>query len=245
MGRGRNKSAKKWRAKVARVAKNVAVKNQETKYYEWTGVNNSVGGSGAIIPLFSNSGSSSGATIPFSDLPLDNIDQGTAKNQRLGTQITLKGLHLRMRLEQDPNNTFYTQVRVILGWLDPNFGSVSLANIFNLPTLPGNNVVQAFIKGPTHENTVFRKVLVDRLINLPVQNTAFGATTAVQSLISRVVKVNVPFHNKKYQFISGTAGINGEHEDLWLFVTAYSPGQGSTVQVANMGINGRVYYKDG
>lgn len=245
MGRRRNKSAKKWRAKVARVAKNVTIRNQETKYYEWTGVNSTVGGTGALIPLFSNSGSSSGATIPFSDLPLDNIDQGPGKNQRLGTQITLKGLHMRMRFVQDPNNVFFTQVRVVLGWLDPNFGSVSLSNIFNLPTLPGNDVIQAFIKGPTHENTVFRKVLVDRVINLPVQNAVPGASTGVQALLSKTVKINVPFHNKKYQYISGTIGVNGEHEDLWLFVTAVGVGQANTVQVANMGINGRVYYKDG
>lgn len=245
MGRRRNKSGKVWRAKVARVAKNVTIRNQETKLYEWIGVNSSVGGSTAVIPLYSNGGSSSGVASPFQDLPLDNIDQGTGKNQRLGNQITLKGMHLRFQFEQDPNNQFFTQARVVIGWLDPNFGSVSLANVFYLSTVAGNNTVNAFVKGPTHQDTVFRKVLVDRIINLPLQQEPYTKVVTPQTLLSKVVKMDIPFHNKKYQFISGTVGINGEHEDLWMFVTAYAPGQSNATQVANMRVCGRIYYKDG
>lgn len=213
--------------------------------YEWIGVNNTVGGSGAVIPLYSNGGSSSGVASPFQDLPLDNIDQGAAKNQRLGTQITLKGMHLRFQFENDPNNQFFTQARIIVGWLDPNFGSVSSANLFYLPSVAGNTTVSAFLKGETHIDSVFRKVVVDRVVNIPLMNEPYTKTVTPQTICSKIVKMDIPFHNKKYQFISNTAGINGEHEDLWMFITAYAPGQSNLTQVANVRVCGRVYYKDG
>lgn len=245
MGRGRNKSGKVWRAKVARVAKNVTLKNQETKYYEYVGSNTATGGAGTVIPLYSNGGSTSGSQAPFSDLPLINIDQGSGKSQRLGSQITLKGMHMRLNLQQDPNNQYFTQVRIIVAWTDPNFSTITAGNLFHSPAVAGNQVIAAQLKGPTHQDSILRKVLVDRVFNLSVGNAPYSASNLLQTLTNRVQKINIPFHNKKYQFISGTAAILGEHEDLRVFMFAYSPGIANTIQVSNVYMNNRVYYKDG
>lgn len=245
MGGRRNKSAKKWRSKVARVAKTVTLRNQETKCYEYTGANTTVGGSLGVIPLFSNGGSTSGVASPYQDLPLDNIDQGTNRNQRVGNVITLKGMHLKMGLQCDPNACLHTLVRVIIGWVDPNFTAISNANIYRNSAVAGNNVIQALLKSPTEPDTIFKKVLVDRVYDVRIGEQPFNALNTVPQLVERHIKIHIPFHNKKYQFISGTAGIGGEQEDLYVFVSAYAPSQNNTVQVANMFINNRIYYKDG
>lgn len=246
MGRGRNKSGKVWRAKVARVAKRVTLQNQETKYYEYVGVNGTVGGTLGLIPLYSNGGSISGSNAPYADLPLDNIDVGDNKNQRSGTVITLKGMHIRGSFENDPNNLGNLQVRVILGWIDPNFNisGITAANILYLPAAAGSTVLDAQIKGPTAVDSIFKKVIVDRTFNVSPGNPVASAT-ALNQVRRHGFKMNVAFHNKKYQFISNTNGIGGESEDLAMFVFAFQPGFVNTQQVGNLRINNRVYYKDG
>lgn len=246
MGRGRNKSGKVWRAKVARVAKNVTLRNQETKLYEYIGANSGSGGSSALIPLYSNGGSTSGSNIPYSDAPLFNIDVGTDKNKRVGNEITLKGMHIRASFENDPANVGITQARVILAWIDPNFSvsSISAANILYIPSATGNNVLTAQLKGPTHQDTIIRKVVVDRVFNIAPGNQVTSGT--VNNQIRHVLfKMNVKFHNKKYQFISATNGIAGENEDLVMFVFAFQPGLTNTAQVLNLRFTNRIYYKDG
>lgn len=246
MGRRGNKSRKVWRAKVARVAKSVTLRNQETKYYEYIGANTGVGGSSGLIPLYSNGGATSGSNIPYSDLPLDFIDVGGQKNQRIGNQITLKGMHIRGSFENDPASVGMTQARVILAWIDPNFSvsSISAGNLLYLPAATGNNVLTAQLKGPTHQDTIIRKVVMDRIFSIEPGNsvTSGGVNNQIRH---KMFKINVPFHNKKYQFISGTAGINGEHEDLVMFMFAFQPGAVNTQQVLNVRITNRIYYKDG
>lgn len=222
----------------------MTLKNQETKLYEYVGVNTTPGGSLGIIPLFSNSGSASASVNPYQDLPLDHIDAGTQNFQRIGNKITLKGMHIRATIEHEPSLINNVQVRFVIGWLDPNFGSVALANIFENFTAAGNNVITAQLNGPTHEDSVFRKVLVDRTYTLHPGNQVTGGV-ALQQIMTKLIKINIPFHNKNYQMINGTAGRNGELEDLWIFVTAFAPGQPNTQQVANLRMTNRIYYKDG
>lgn len=226
------------------MAKTVALRNQETKLYEWVGTNSITGGSGSLIPLFSNSGVSSASANPYSDLPLDNIDSGTTDTTRVGNGITLKGLHLRFSIENEPSLITNVQVRLIVGWLDPNFGSVALANLFFLHTAAGNNVITAQLNGSTHNNTVFKKVLVDRVYTVHPGNQVTGGV-ALQQSMNRLVKLNIPLHNKKYRFKNSSAGQGGEHEDLWIFMTSFAPGQPNTQQLVNVRMTGRVYYKDG
>lgn len=235
-----------WRSKVARVAKRVTLQNQETKLYEYIGANTGTGGSSALIPLYSNGGSTSGSNIPYTDTPLRNIDGGTDKNKRIGNEIILKGMHIRAEIENDPSNVGMTQVRMILAWIDPNFtiSSISAANILYIPSATGNSVLAAQLKGPTHQDSIIKKVVFDRVINVFPGNQVIGGTN-LQQINPRMVKINVPFHNKKYQFISTTNGILGELEDLVLFVFAFQPGVINTGQVANMRFTNRVYYKDG
>lgn len=234
-----------WRAKVARVAKNVTLRNQETKCYEYIGLNVTPGGDQQAIPLFSNAGSVSGVPSPYRDLPLDNIDQGTARNQRIGNVITLKGMHMKLGFQIDPNVSLHTLIRVVIGWIDPNLASVSNANLLRNPAVAGTNVIQAQLVGPTEPDTILRKVLVDRVYDVRIGEAPFTILNNIPQIVERHIKLHIPFHNKKYQFVSGATGIGGEMEDLAMFVWGYGVSQANTVQVANMYVNNRIYYKDG
>jgi len=244
MGRGRNKSAKVWRAKVARVAKSVTLKNQETKLYEYIGSNSGVNGSSGLIPLYSNGGDTSGSNAPHQHLPLKYINVGTDEQSRIGNKITLKGMRLRFAIENDGTYVGMTQVRIICAWLDPNFTTITAGNLLYVPSATGNNVVVAQMKGPTHENSVIRRVVFDRVVNVYPGNIVSGAAPVNQN--HHVLKTfNVNFHNKKYQFVNESVGQTGELDDLYIFMFAYAPGQINTTQVANVRFTGRVYYKDG
>lgn len=234
-----------WRAKVARVAKRVTLQNQETKLYEYVGVNTTPGGSLGLIPLYSNGGATSGSNAPYVDLPLDNIDQGVTESTRVGNDIVLKGMHIRATLENEVTAVANTQVRIILAWVDPNFTpSFTAANVLYLPAAAGNNVITAQIKGPTHQDSIMRKVVMDRTFMVRPGNIVSGGS-ATQQIMNTMVKMNIPLHNKKYQFISGTAGIGGEKEDLVMFVFAFAPSYVNTQPVVNMRFTNRIYYKDG
>lgn len=244
MGGRRNKSGKVWRAKVARVAKTVTLRNLETKLYEWTGKNSALNGAGTLITLYSNGGDTSGSNAPFQTLPLQFINPGTDEQSRIGNQITLKGMKLRFLFENDPAYTGITYVRIIVGWIDPNLTTVTAGNLLYQPALAGTNIISQMLKGPSHENSVLRRVVVDRLITLAPGNQVSGGA-AVNQIRPVVVKVNANMHNKKYKFVNESAAQFGEQEDLYLFMFAFSPGQINTQIVANARLNGRVYYKDG
>lgn len=250
MGGRRNKSGKVWRAKVARVAKRVTLQNQETKCYPWVGVNSAAGGTFGIIPLYSNAGSTSGVAAPYIDLPLDNIDTGVTKGTRVGNDITLKGMTMHLQFQQDENNTFPTKIRVMMCWVDPNFSTSSIltSTLLENAAVAGNDVITALIRGPNRPDSIIRKVVMDRVYSVNTMNAPYLPTapaTNVNRIGTHNAKLNVRFHNKKYQFINVAAGSNGEKEDLMMFVWGWAPGQANTVQVANMKVAARVYYKDG
>lgn len=247
MGRGRNKSGQKWRAKVARVAKRVTLQNQETKCYSFVGANTTSGGTGLSIPIFSEAGSTTGVASPYIDLPLDNIDAGTGQTQRIGTHIILKGMQYNMEFQQDPNNLFQTKIRVIVAWIDPNFNisTITNGNVLDSPQLAGNSVINAQLKGPSRPDTIMRKVVSDRTFVINTGNAPISTASNVPRLSTRHVKMRVPFHNKNYQFINTSGGAGGEKEELAVFVFGWAAGQVNTVQVSNLKVSARVYYKDG
>lgn len=248
MGRGRNKSAKKWRAKVARVAKSVTLRTAETKRYIINGENTSAFGAGAIIPLFSNGGSSSLSSGPFVDFPLRFIDQGDGITQRAGNRIVLKGLHAHFQVEQDPTILGHTHVRIAMLWIDPNqvLSALTFGNWF-IGSLLGTNpntTTSAFFRTGTDNDGIINKVIYDRVFALTTGNAPTTSPDNVNQVGQKLIKVHIPFHNKMYQFINGTTGSQGEHEDLVMLMTAYTPGRDGTQQVANVRCFRKVYYKD-
>lgn len=246
MGRGRNKSGKVWRAKVARVAKRVTLQNQETKCYEFSGTNTVATGNKSQIQLYSNGGVTSASTTAYWDLPLQYIDQSLTVTGRVGNEITLKGMHLRCLLIQDPTNQYPVYFRIIVGYVDPNLTGITIGNLLtDYNSGSANNVINSQIRGPTRPGSVLRKVLVDRVYK--VEQSPIGTTgaTSINTLGTRMVKFNIPLHNKKYKFISSTSGADGEQEDLSVFMFAWSQGQANTVIVGNVQPTYAIYYKDG
>lgn len=245
MGRGRNKSGKVWRAKVARVAKAVTLKNSETKRYVIGGANTSNGGAGALIPLFSNGGTTSAATGPYVDYPLQYIDQGDNITQRTGNRIILKGLHAHLQVEGDPNNLGNTHVRVTFAWVDPNFSLTPFTyqNVYLNAITSNNTTTNAFIRSGVDNDSIIRKVVFDRVYALSTINLPTGGTLTNQ-VPQKLIRINLPLHNRNFQYVSSTSGSTGEADDLIMFMTAYTPGQANTVQVANVRMYRKVYYKD-
>lgn len=245
MGRRRNKSAKVWRAKVARVAKAVTLKSSETKRYLIAGANTASGGAAAIIPLYSNGGSVSAATGPYVDYPLQYIDQGDGLTQRTGNRIILKGLHAHLQVEGDPNFLGNTHVRVTLAWVDPNFTLTPFTyqNLYLNAISASNTTTNAFIRHGTDNDTIIRKVVFDRVYAISTVNQSTGGTT-VNQVPQRLIRINIPLHNRMYQFVNSGSGSGGEADDLIMFMSAYTPGRASTDPVANVRMNRKVYYKD-
>jgi len=246
MGRGRNKSGKVWRAKVARVAKAVTLRNVETKRYTIGGANTTSGGAGALIPLYSNGGTTSAATGPYVDFPLLYIDQGDNLNQRTGNGIVLKGMHAHLQVEGDPSFLGNCHVRVTLAWIDPNYTSTPLSyqNVYLNAIGAYNTTTNSFIRHGTDNDSLIRKVVFDRVYSLATINSPASGGSNTNNVPQKLIRINLAFHNKMFRYVSSTAGIGGESEDLIMFMTAYTPGRANTEQVANVRMYRKVYYKD-
>lgn len=227
------------------MAKRVVLQNSETKRYVYGGVNTVPGGTIGSIPIFSNGGSVTGATQPFIDLPLLNIDAGDTNFLRTGNRIQMKGMHAHIRLEQELANIGNTHVRITFAWIDPNLvlSGITYGNLYlNAPTV-ANTTTNAFLRQGTDPDRIIRKVLFDRVYSLNTQNFPAGGTF-VQQINQRLVRINIPFHNKLYQFTNAATAARGEDEDLVMFVTAFTPGFGDTDSVVQMNVSVKVYYKD-
>lgn len=246
MGRRRTASGKKWRAKVARVAKNVTLRSSETKRYQTTGTNSAAGGDNTIIPLFSNGGSSSLSSGPFYDMPLRFIDPGDGITSRTGNRITLKGMHVYMQVEQDPTFLGNTHVRVSVVWIDPNQSPTALAfgNFYNNGVISALTTTQTPMRHGTDNDAIINKVIYDRVFALRTGEVATTSPDNTQQVSQKLIKFHIPFHNKLYQFVNSSTGIQGEKEDLVFIMTAYTPGRDGTNRVANVRLQRKIYFKD-
>lgn len=234
-----------WRSKVARVAKSVTLRAVETKCYQINGDNSGPGGGLLAIPLYSNGGSTSGATGPWLDFPLRYIDVADGITERNGNRITLKGMHIHAQIEGESAALGNTHVRISLAWVDPNsaVGSYVYQNLYDNAIAGSNTTTNAFLRHGTDANAVIRKVLYDKVFALNTGNLPTGGSLNSQ-IGQRLVRIHIPFHNKLYQFINAASGIGGEKEDLLMFATAFTPGQANTVRVANVRLYRKIYYKD-
>lgn len=223
MGRGRNKSAKVWRAKVARVAKNVALRAQETKQITLD-----------IFPttVYKDGGATSGQTTPFTVYPLRNVIQGTSNDDMIGDQITLKGINLRLNWRNSSASQTVSYVRVMVGWINPNVTTIGQ----NWRMGTAGDAVSAFLRRPSDADAIWKKVLVDRIYSVK------SILTGVDNM--GLMNIQVPLHNRKYEF-SETTPFAGVHDDLVILVTCSSPG-GVTLTTGVGVIDGfvRFWYKD-
>lgn len=238
---------RKWTNRVARVAKRVVLKASETKRYTFLGPNTAVNGANTVIPLFSNGGATVGATGPFITAPLFFIDQGDTIQTRTGDRIILKGMHLKLQVEGDPNRLGNTHVRVSMAWIDPNLtlSSIVFQNLYLSAISTANTTTNAFIRQKTDNDRIIRRLVFDKVYSLAPTNPLAASLTSFSQIPQRIIRIHIPFHNKMYQFINGSSGAAAENEDLIMFITAYKPGDtAGDTQVANVRMFGKVYFKD-
>lgn len=223
MGRGRNKSRKVWRTKVARVAKSVALRNLETKNFTVDI---------AAQTLYKDGGNVISNPAPLAIYPLKLIVNGTGPNDALGDEVTLKMINWRFMFRNASSVSVNSRVRIMIGWLKPNV--VSIGNNWRIGTF--GDSVSAFIRQPNDEVAIWKKLLWDKSYACNSMITGTNQFTDIH--------INMKMHNKKYSY--DTASKNGTNEDLVALVTASIP-DGTTLESITGFIDGyaRIWYKDG
>jgi len=223
MGRGRYKSRKVWRAKVARVAKSTALRNLETK---------NITGDITAQTIYKDGGDVSGNASPFAFYPLSLLVPGTGPNDVVGDEITLKMCNFRLSLRNAASVSLNSRFRVMVGWLKPNV--TNIGNNWRIGTF--GDSMSAFIRNPNDEVAIWKKLLWDK-------------TYAVNSMVTGTnqfanVHINLKMHNKRYSF--DRTSLNGTNEDLVCLVTASIPDGTTLTSIAGF-VDGyfRVWYKDG
>jgi len=232
MGRGRNKSGKMWRAKVARVAKNVTLRNLETKRIGFNLISNmtqSAGATGAIGLAQNN--------IMF------GLIQGTGRQERIGNMITLKGIHFKFNWDSvgQANLSNTVHIRVSLFKVDPFLLSAGVAaftrdQLFIDGATAARPMANLYVRGQNEDQAVIQKVYFDRVFTFnPSLSLAVNA---------KHFRVMVPMHNMKFKFASNTSG-SGDDFDLVLVTQAWVAGSATDDDTGTVITDYRIYYKDG
>lgn len=221
--RGGNKPRKMWRAKVARVAKGVALRNLETK-----NLTVDIG----LATIYKDGGDVISNSTPWSSYPLRNISIGTGAVDVIGDEVTLKQFNIHLMLRNASATSLNSHFRVMVGWFLPNV--TSIGNNWRIGT--GGDATSAFIRTPNDQLTIWKKLIHDRVY--PVDSLISGVTAM------RDVRINLKMHNKKYTFDPSSKF--GTKDDLVILVTASTP-TGTPLTNPAGSIDGyyRVWYKDG
>lgn len=212
-----------WRAKVARVAKGVVLRNLEQK-----NLTVDLG----LTTIWKDGGDVSGNAQPWLSYPLRQISSGTGAVDVIGDEIILKQANFRFLFRNDATSQTVTSFRVMIGWLNPNVTNVGS----NWRIGTSGDAITAFIRTPMDQVTIWKKLLHDK--SYPVNSILTGVNNM------RDVHINLNMHNKKYMFDPVSKA--GTHEDLVVMVTA-STGSGTPLTTSAGQLDGfyRVWYKDG
>lgn len=227
MGGRRNKSRKVWRSKVARVAKNVTLRNLETKRIGANVITNTVQAQGFA------------GTISATNT-MSIITQGTAKGQRVGDMITLKGMTFKFLYANtgaiSPNNT--CMMRVSLFKIDPylTVSSLTRDQFFIDGATAARPVASMFVRGPNEDTSIVQKTYFDKVF------TFVPAIANVNN--AKHFTVNVPMHNTKFKFQSAAVDA-GDQFDIVLVVQAWISGAAAGDDTGEIITDYRIYWKDG
>lgn len=232
MGRRRNKSGKMWRAKVARVAKNVAIRNLETKRIGFNVISNVTQSAGASTALALGQ-----TNIMF------GLTQGVGRAQRIGNQITLKGINFKFTWDSvgQANLSNTVHIRVSLFKVDPFLLTAGVANftrdqLFIDGATVARPMANLYVRGANEDQGVIQKVYFDRVVT-------FNPTLSV-AVSAKHFMVKVPMHNMKYKYASDSSG-NGDEYDLVLVTQAWVAGSAKDDDTGTIITDYRIYYKDG
>lgn len=229
MGRGRNKSGQKWRAKVARVAKRVTLQNQETKRI---GIN-------AVNSVTQSAGATGGGSLGLVNV-LDQIVLGTGRQNRVGDHITLKGINFKFNWDSvgQANLSNTVHIRVSLFKIDPFLTISGLVRdqLFLDGATAARPLANMFVRGPNEDGSIIQKTYFDKVFT-------FNPSLSI-AVSAKHFSINVPLHNMKYKFASGTIN-SGDQFDLVLVTQAWVAGSTINDDTGTIVTDYRVYYKDG
>lgn len=223
------KSVKKWKAKVARVAKSVTLKNVETKRVH------SLGG-----PFYSNQLDVTTPGVGYIENAMLSMLQGSTQNDFLGREIILKGMKKRFNfsntLVDGPDNQAAVRIscfKVVpyetLSALTVSQLYISGAGCYNQPPL-------WIVRSHNEPNNIVRAVYYDKVHYI---RPSYLAGQLHQTKVS----INIDFHNMKFKFATDAAITGSEFDIIWV-VTSYKPNNSVTQKNVQFYEQQDIYYKD-
>lgn len=140
----------------------------------------------------------------YTTAPLQSVAQGTGDSNRIGNQIYLKNLHLRMTFS-GALASLNARFRVMVLWLDKQVSipaiSATNAGVINTDLFFGNyRLVNALIN-----NKLEHKVIYDKVINIESKNT---------SIPQGLLDVRVPLNTKVTYLTAG--GVFTKEKQLYV-----------------------------
>lgn len=207
--------------RVARIAKTVALRQQETKHAAL---------SYASREVYHNNS--------YNITPnLINIQQGVLDHaHRIGDEVTLRGIKLYMKFEDKwdrPNTNF----RVVIAKCRQG-----IAGALTLPikTITGNATFDPV------DMEQLMKVYVNRTYRFGDKNTFIDSTTgaANNQVTTHFRKLWIPLNNVKYKFLNQNTS-QGTAYNIAMWVAAYdAAGEFTTDNIGNIQVIGEVFFKD-
>jgi len=170
--------------------------------------------------------------------PQLSITQGTGLQQRIGTQITVKGFHIKGVVNNNATTPNY--IRMLLAWSTIDSATTfSTANIFADANLAGGT---AGTGGVTGANILYYPV--NRLAFTPVWDHTMklggSADPSCTRMFSKFIKMN-----KTIKYIANNAGDAMQDYQLTLFIFVAESGDdtglGQTIEVSHVA---RAFFTD-
>lgn len=212
----------KLRKTVARIAKTVALRQQETK---------SITETSPLQPVYHNN-----SYNIFTNLV--DVSQGTNDTSRIGDHIILRGVKIYIQFQSmydRPNTTF----RVVMG--------KARETVAALTSLPRRNITGVHVLDPVDTERLM-KVYVNKRYRFGDKDTMIDVGGEGTSTLNRPTThfrtIWVPLNNQHYQFLNGTNKL-GRDYNLPLWVACYD--HSSSLSLDNIGeirVSYELFFKD-
>jgi len=207
--------------RVARIAKTVALRQQETKHAAL---------SYASREVYHNNS--------YNITPnLINIQQGVQDHaHRIGDEVTLRGIKVYMKFQSKPDRA-NTNFRIVIAKCRQ-----SIAGGLTLPikTITGNSTFDPV------DMEQLMKVYSNRTYRFGDQNTWYDSTMGNTNnhATTHFRKIWIPLNNVKYKFLNQNTR-QGTAYNIAMWVAAYDAStELSTDNIGNIQVIGEVYFKD-
>lgn len=216
-----NFTARLRRSNLAKVIRNVALRNTETKY--------TVRGSQTWTSMQANT-----TNLAMANFCLTNT--GTQNNNRVGDEVFAIGMKLKIMLQndQDDPNTAY---RLLVIKARPEVDTVGeLSDLFD--TSVGANPLVQFVNKEKY--TTVR----DMIVRMPTTDFS-REVDAVNSRVIKTVNMWIPMNKTRVKYETTTSSTPKYQKDNYLLVICPTAGEfGGGTTIGSYNIAGRFYFKD-